>query len=59
MNSLFLYAGCGVPGVTLKIGSRSHGRRVHLTDDEAAKLGHRLMALAAGGETRGGEKYPT
>jgi hypothetical protein len=58
MNRLFLGAFGGLPGVTLKIGSRNHGRRVHLTEDEARKLAYRLMALASGGETQGMEMFP-
>lgn len=57
-NELFLYARPDGRGVSLKIGSRGHGRTVTLTDDEAVKLGHRLMALGSGGETRGFEPFP-
>lgn len=58
-NSLWLHARPNGRGVTLKIGHSGSGRAVRLTDDdEAVKLGHRLMSLGSGGETRGFEKYP-
>lgn len=58
-NSLWLHARPDGRGVTLKIGHSGSGRAVRLTDDEAVKLGHKLMSLGSGGETRGMEKFPS
>jgi len=59
MNGLFLYSNhhCAVPGVTLKIGSKDHGRRVLLSPDETYRLACKLMSYARGGETETVERF--
>lgn len=58
-NSLWLQGRPDGRGVVFKIGHSGSGRAVRLSDDEAVKLGHKLMSLGSGGETRGYEKFPS
>lgn len=55
MNDLFVYANQyqGEQIISLAIGSFSSKRRVRLSEDEAYKLGCKLLSYARGGSTDG------
>lgn len=52
VNRLFLYT-LRNGEIAVLVGSKANARRTYLKPEQAAKLAHKLMSLAAGGDTNG------